>query len=160
MPTSAIGGKLQRRRSGFTLIELMVVLAVIGLAASLVLLTAPPLGGGVRTDAERLAARSKLAQDEAYVLGRPLALVLDRTGYSFERRTGFTWRAVQEPPFDRRTWSDGVQPDLVGAGAVVRVVFDPVGGGEPSAIVLRQARESFVVHFDGSGVRVEPAGVS
>jgi len=142
---------------GFTLIELMVVLALLGLFASAILLTLPRLDGGARQEAERLAARAKLAQDEALVLGRPVALVLDGAGYGFERRVGFEWRAIAEQPFRRQTWDAGVRPDFAGAGSL-RVTFDPFGAGEPAAVLLREGREAYRVRFEPSGARVEAAG--
>ncbi len=58
MPTLAAGNKQNRRRSsGFTLLELVVVIALIALAASAVSLSLRSSGGtALERDAERLAA--------------------------------------------------------------------------------------------------------
>ena len=52
---------------GFTLVELMVVLALVGLAAAAVVLTMPPPDGGTRSEATRFAARVAALRDRAAV---------------------------------------------------------------------------------------------
>src|SRR3546814_20686015 len=57
---------------GFTLVELMVVLVILGLASAAVVMTIPDPGGGLRADMQRFAARLSAARDRAIVAARPL----------------------------------------------------------------------------------------
>lgn len=92
---------------GLTLVEVLVVIVILGLASSLVLLNAPPSRAVVERDALRLAASVKIALDEMVMTGATYRLVVDATGYGFERYVGGKWvtdgidRAFQRAEFDR-----------------------------------------------------------
>lgn len=68
---------------GFTLLEIMVVLVLIGILTSFALLSA---GGGPRDrlaeEARRLAALVELHQQEALLSGEPRGIQFTRTGYA------------------------------------------------------------------------------
>jgi len=71
------------RRRGFTLIEILVVLALIGLLAGMAVLAAGASGSGVEREARRLAATLHLAANESRLQGRVLGLRFDSRGYSY-----------------------------------------------------------------------------
>lgn len=80
--------------AGITLIEVLVVLAVIGVAAGATMLgvNASDRGSRAESEALRLARHLTLAVDEALISGRDHALAWDRTGYlfqSYEKRDGW-----------------------------------------------------------------------
>lgn len=91
---------------GLTLVELLVVLVILGLASSLVLLNAPPSRAVVERDALRFASSVKIALDEMVMTGATYRLVIDAAGYGFERYAGEEWtsegidRAFQRTEFD------------------------------------------------------------
>ena len=60
MPTSVAGSKLTSRNAGFTLIELMIVVTIIGLASAVVVLALPDPRGRLRDEAAQFAARAML----------------------------------------------------------------------------------------------------
>src|SRR4051812_10272559 len=101
-----------KRRNGFTLVELMVVLVILGLATAAVVLSMPEQGGSVEAEAERFAARAKAARDEAIVQSRPVALTVDDGGYGFAQRRGGEWQAGA-----RHAWAEGTEVRTVGAAA-------------------------------------------
>lgn len=75
------------RQSGFTLIELMVVIAIIAIAtASVGLSVQSPSGNPLERDAQRLAQLFAVAQTEARAGGRPIVWQADASGYRFVRR--------------------------------------------------------------------------
>ncbi len=122
-PADAPVGRGQR---GFTLVELMMVLAVLALAATVVLLTLPAGSARVQDEADRLAVRIAALRDLAIVEGRPMALVVRPSGYGFERRLRGEWSDVPGRSFADRAWPQGVA--LAGDGGTVRrIAFDPAG---------------------------------
>jgi len=143
------GGRKQRQ-SGFTLVELLVVLVIIGLAAAAVVLAIPDPEGSLQTEAERFAARTKAARDMAIVESRPALLRIEPDGYSVSRRSDGAWQVA-----DRFDWTEGTEVEAGGAeGAQSR--FDSTGLAQPLQVILRRRDRQVAVAIgeDGS-VRVQ-----
>ena len=121
-------GFTRLRRSaqqGFTLVELLVVLVIIGLMSAAVVLAIPDPRGGLIAEAERFAARARAAQERAIMDNRSLALRLTGEGYAFERRDAGEWRALEHKPFAPARWEEGTE--AVARDGRERLVFDPTG---------------------------------
>ncbi|MFH1603369.1 MAG: GspH/FimT family pseudopilin [Pseudomonadota bacterium] len=73
-------------RSGFTLIEMLVVLMIMGLFVGLVsVITRPDDRAFLRVEAERLSQLLDFASTEARLTGRSIAWTADESGYQFSR---------------------------------------------------------------------------
>ena len=87
--------------AGFSLVEVLVVLAIVGVMAGVSVLGLGAVDRGARAEAEaqRLADRLQLAADEVLVTGTPHALVWDAEGYRFLAwdRAGASWTAAPQP---------------------------------------------------------------
>lgn len=136
---------VRRAERGFTLVELMVVIVVIGLIAGVAVLAIPEAGGGLRVEAERFAARAKAAQEAAVINSRATALRIDAGGYAVTRSEGGVWRDLS-----RHAWESGTQPDLA-AGAQARVVFDATGISDPLELTLRRGEDRAQIVIDSDG---------
>lgn len=84
MPTSATGTQRVRNARGFTLFELLVVVAIVALLAGLVALSFGGVGGPRPEDELRqLADRIALVHDESVLSGRTLGLRPTPAGLEF-----------------------------------------------------------------------------
>jgi general secretion pathway protein H len=131
---------------GFTLIELMIVITIIGLASAAVVMVIPDPRGRVRDDAERFASRTRAAHDLAIGDARSVSVWVTANGYGFDERAGGRWQALGDKPLRVAQWAKGVQAVTSAANGRDRVVFDPTGmSDQPLLVELRR---------DGQSVRV------
>ncbi|WP_407352262.1 GspH/FimT family pseudopilin [Luteimonas sp. R10] len=149
------------RQRGFTLVELMVVLAIVGLLGAAVLLTAPARGSALAADADAFAARLLRAQQEAILGTRAIRVRADAQGYAFSVQRFEGWQPLADAPFRPAAWSDGVGPELPRGQEAIEFRFDPIGTAEPVQIVLRQDQRRAQVTVDATGgvaVAMMPGG--
>ncbi len=154
MPISATGNS-PPRAAGFTLVELLVVLVVIGLMATTVVLSLPDPRGKLADDGAALAARLVAARDLAIIGGQDIGVRFDAVGYGFEQRRGESWAPVAERALAPRRWATGVAAATAVEGGAA-LVFDATGLATPAEIILRRDAASSVVTVSNTGqVRVD-----
>lgn len=122
------------KAGGFTLSEMLVVLAILALMTSAAIWTLRPGSNGARVAAEGLAARADAARNLAIVDGGAVAITINAEGYFFERARENGWQRVDERRLRARHWASGITPD-----SSARLIFDRFGLATPATLVaLRQ----------------------
>ena len=135
MPTSATGTSNSRgrghpravpRSSGFTLLEVLVVIVIIGIITSMAMVSTRVLGGDHEMDQEarRLVAVLTQAREDAMLEGRDVGLRIDARGYDFMHYDGRIeqWELVGEDPLLReRSLPDGLEASLLLESRSVRL---------------------------------------
>ena len=142
MPISAAGNSRHPlAERGFTLVELMVVITIIGLASAVVAFAMPDPRGRVLDEGLRFAARIRAARDIAIVEARPVSLWVTGGGYGFDRRVGGAWAPVADKPLRVERWSDQTRATLPDAATGrTRVTFDSTGIADRSVDIRLSRR--------------------
>lgn len=137
--------------AGFTLLELMVVITIIGFISAAVVLAIPDPRGRVVEDADRFAGRLSAARDEAIVTARPIGIWVSASGYGFQRREGRGWVQIEDKPFVTTDWKPGTRA-LVGKDGRQQVAFDATGlPTDPVSIILAREGERVSIDVDMAG---------
>ena len=124
MPTSGTGtsNKALRRRaarpaSGFTLLEVLVVIVIVGIITSMAVISVKVLGGDHEMDQEAARLRAILVQsrEDAMLVGTDVGLRVDTRGYDFLRydtRKELWQPAVDDPLLRPRALPEGLALQL------------------------------------------------
>jgi general secretion pathway protein H len=129
------------RSSGFTLIEILVVLMIVSIMSGVVIANMPSLTrtSGFEAEVKRLQILMELAREEALMQSNEFGFRLDRdgrgrfSGYSFYIYDDLnqSWTSYEVPPFHPRELPEGVELRLAVEGEGLRLDGDDDDGLPP-----------------------------
>lgn len=139
---------------GFTLLEVLIVLLIIGISISFISLNVGPRHQMVREEGQRLAALLNLAQEEAILTGDEYGLELGAAGqYGFFRLIDDSWQELADDEiFHARTLPAELTLELTIAGDQVSLEIPDKtnrdSSSTPPRIYLLSSGEITLFHID------------
>ena len=160
-----IDGPRRNRDAGVTLVEILVVLALIGVTTGVVAISLRPgdrADRGLRQDADLLAARLNIATEAGLIHGHAVAFDWEGDSYRFLERDGDDWQPHRNPRLAAshsmsglltRDDQTGGQPQRQGRLTMAPGAGPPEGGVALFAVSDGAAR--LQIRFDGFSADVE-----
>ena len=147
-----------RRVRGFTLVEIMVVMVIIGITLGLATLNAMPSPRqDLQKEAQRIALLLQLARDEAIVRNRLVTFEADPQHYRFLVRNETRWDPiVKDDMLREREFKDAplqlvLDPPSAGAANPLRITFGREPVDKPFVLTLASGDNSVAIRADGVG---------
>jgi general secretion pathway protein H len=112
--------------SGFTLIEILVVVVILGVLAGAVTLAIGGVGGErqLARQAEQLRALLGYACEHAELGGRDIGISMDKRGYRFSRLNHTNWLPADTDELRPRAWLEGTDARLTRDGLDIQIAED------------------------------------
>jgi general secretion pathway protein H len=142
---------IRHRASGFSLIELLVVISVIGIITSMVLMSLGVLRDDrqLRVEARRISSLIELAQDEAVMQGREFGLEVMVSSYRFVEYDPFQLRWVEiigDDMFRFRQLPADIEFDLLLEDQIIVLDMDPEQIEDPDSNDISRSTETYAPH--------------
>ena len=150
---------MHRPARGFTLLELLVVLVIVGVMLGLVSMNAlPDKKQTLATDARRVALLLQLAREEAIVRNRPVAFELDSQQFRFYvRNESGEWELLndnelfRERSFQRAPLVVTMQPSPAKQTLPLKIIFGREPVDKPFLLTLAFEDVDVSIRADGLG---------
>jgi general secretion pathway protein H len=143
---------------GFTLVEIMVVMVIIGITLGLASLNAiPSPRQDLENEAKRIALLLQLARDEAIVRNRPVTFEATPERYHFLVRNETRWNLItgddllRERDFKNAPITLLLDPASAGTINPLRITFGREPVDKPFVMTLANGPDHVAIRADGVG---------
>jgi general secretion pathway protein H len=155
MPISATGRSTAKQKAlerGFTLLEMLVALVIVGMLAGLAMVSVNQGSRGLRFEAQRLAQLMILAREEAMLRGAPIRMETDERGLRFLVLREQRWQPLLDDGDLRpRQWLERTTVLTERADGAAQIEFGRDAIDVPFRLVLRREGAQAVIVADGLG---------
>jgi general secretion pathway protein H len=157
-PREALRGNATRLPRGFSLLELLIVIVIVGITLGVATLNALPSGRQLlQDDAKRVALLLQTARDEAILRNRLIAFEVDSDSYRFVQFDGYKWEPIgdddmlRERKFKQSPVQISINPSLTAGAIPLRIVFGREPVGTPFILTLAKGESKVSIRADGIG---------
>ena len=137
-----------RDQAGFSLIEMLVALAVMALVTGLVIITGPVSGSSLGAETDRFIKTLAGARDLALIESRTVTVEVSEAGYTTKLHARMTATA---PAGLSDSWNTGTTVATADGRLPALLTFDPVGLTEPATLTLYRDGATARIAIDPSG---------
>lgn len=146
-----------RSDGGFSLVELMIVVFIMSVAATFIILSAPPGKSDVARDSEAILEALEGARHAALLSGQAVAIKVDANQLTTLRRRNESWVANQRDAlrFNSATQISFETQRVIQRGNqasdIPEFIFEPIGFARPTEAVLTGDDEQFRISVSRNG---------
>ena len=148
-----------RRTQGFTLLELLIVLVILGITVSFTVLSFGLKNpqDELKEHGQRIAALMQLASEESILLGAELAMQFNNDSYLFLNLKEDAWLEIaNDPIFRQREFPEHIQIDvsvegIAGSDSNIKQRVYFYSSGEASPFILTLSSRDSDAHYKVTG---------
>lgn len=149
-------------QAGFTLVEVLTVLVIVGLVSSVVVLTLPQKTPAIDVFAKQIQRDIYRMSQESLLTGKPSALGLSEGGYAVMVFENGIWQTVYDVPapeavdigFEKEAANIKLSKNIVPLA-----VFEPTGQASLFALTLSGRETSYRIESPGDGTTALETGL-